>query len=377
MTNVISFKIGEQIFNLADLGKDMNGQFLKLYASHYSAQVLDLDNFKREAQSFFDHNKRNFDLHDSFFNNFTIIWRTFLNQGRPKDAEQVWSSALQIAYDWEDRIKGTRLHKGTPYYFWGITCIINGELEKGLLLMHQAFEEDKKTTGTPVPKSAAYSFITLDYDKVEQFFRPKVIEMAQFIEKQLQVYYNIREGTLTLAGFKSKFLQEPSLIEVVFYFVFVLFSLKRLLEEIDKRLRENVFSSLLQTSTIFTLCLILENIIKQKNTTQYSKKPTFYNHLIFLSSKATLNLDEQKTKELNNAFNNNFSDTLNNLLNSRFKYQDSTTPQPIEEDLAVAYGFRNFGAHKIEDQPMVYKTFNEISNRILNSLFFSIEKLYL
>ncbi len=41
------------------------------------------------------------------------------------------------------------------------------------------------------------------------------------------------------------------------------------------------------------------------------------------------------------------------------------------------YGFRNFGAHKVEDQPVVYQNFDEISRRILNALFFSIEKLYI
>jgi len=51
--------------------------------------------------------------------------------------------------------------------------------------------------------------------------------------------------------------------------------------------------------------------------------------------------------------------------------------QSIEEDLTITYGFRNFGAHRIEDQPVVYKNFDKISERILNALFFSIEKLYI
>ena len=68
---------------------------------------------------------------------------------------------------------------------------------------------------------------------------------------------------------------------------------------------------------------------------------------------------------------------MQELIKSQYKFQDGTTPQPIEEDLATIYGFRNFGAHKVEDQPVVYQNFDEISRRILNALFFSVEKLYI
>jgi len=80
---------------------------------------------------------------------------------------------------------------------------------------------------------------------------------------------------------------------------------------------------------------------------------------------------------LSNAFKSNFSNTLQSLLSSQYRFQDRTAPQSIEEDLTITYGFRNFGAHRIEDQPVVYKNFDKISERILNALFFSIEKLYI
>jgi len=366
------FNIGEKIFQIEDLGESMNSQFLRLYESHFSGRGFDLTKFRKEVLDFFDHNDGNYHAHDAFFNNFTIIWRSFLNQRRFKNAEYLWDFALNIAYDWENKNQNKRIHKGTPYYFWGVTCILNGDLEKGFLLMHQALEEDKKTHQTKTPKTPAYSFVTLDYENQNQFFRPKVIEIAKFLDENLKSYRSSREGTLTLSGFKSKFLEESTLQEVVFYFIFELFRLKKLLEEINQRLTQNVFSSLLQANTIFTLCLIIDNVIKQKNPNQWK----FSEHLKFLSSRFSLNLNDQKIGELNGAFTNNFSNTLQKLLSSQYQFQDGTTPQPIEEDLAITYGFRNFGAHKVEDQPVVYQNFDEISRRILNALFFSIEKLY-
>ena len=61
---------------------------------------------------FFDHSDGNYHAYAGFFNNFTIIWRSFANQGRFKSAEHLWDWALNIAYEWENN----RIHKGTPYY---------------------------------------------------------------------------------------------------------------------------------------------------------------------------------------------------------------------------------------------------------------------
>jgi len=365
------FKIGEQIFQIENLNELMNSQFLGLYESHFSGRGFDLTKFKEEALRFFDQNDNNYSAHDGFFNNFTIIWQYFLNHGRFKSAENLWSFALEIAYEWGKKHQSKRIHKGTPYYFWGVTCILNGDLEKGFLLMHQALEEDKTSHQTNTPKTPAYSFVTLDYEKQDQFFRPKVIEIARFIDEKLEAYRLSRCGTLTLQDFKLKFL-ESTLHEVVFHFVFTTFRLKKLLTEVEQRLTQNIFSSLLQTDVIFDICLIVDNILKQKNPSRWK----FFEHLKFLSSRSSLNLNEQRLKELGNAFKTDFSNTLQKLLSSQYHYQDGTAPSHVEEDLAITYGFRNFGAHKIENQPVIYQNFNEITQRILNALCFSIEKLY-
>lgn len=326
-----------------------------------------------EPRKYFDQNIDNHKAHDKFFEGFTIIWRFFLYRRRFKAGESVWELALKIAYEWEDKNQNKRIHKGTPYYFWGVTCILNGDLEKGFLLMHQALEEDKRTLQSDTPNTPAYSFVTLDYENQDQFFRAKVEEIAEFLDHKLNVYRSSRGGTLTLRDLKSNVIEESALQVVIFYFIFELFRLKKLLVEIDQKLTQNVFSSLLQINTIFTLCLIIENVLKQKNPTQWR----FFDHLKFLSSNSSLNLNETKIKELNDAFKNAFSNTLQNLLNSKYQFQDRTSPQLIEEDLAITYGFRNFGAHKVEEQPVVYQNFDEISGRILNALFFSVEKLYM
>ena len=333
-----------------------------------------------DPQTFFDQNIDNYDAHNWFFDQFTTIWNFFLNQRRFRSAEHVWELALISAYEWQDKNPNKRVHKGTPYYFWGVTCILNADSEKGFLLMHQALEEDKKTLKSDAPKTPAYYFVTLNYERQDQFFKQKVEEIASFVDKKLGTYRSRTGGALTLPNFKSRFLENSTLQDVVFYFVFTIFRLKKLIEEIDQKLKENVFSTLLQANTILDLCLIVENVMKKQ-----INKPTMYELLIHLSNQLSLNLHKGSKGSQNNNLSKlgidfdgeNLGKTLKELLSSQYRFQDGPALQSIEEDLAITYGFRNFGAHEIENQPVVYNNFDEISRRILNTLFFSIEKLYL
>jgi len=62
------------------------------------------------------------------------------------------------------------------------------------------------------------------------------------------------------------------------------------------------------------------------------------------------------------------------LLDSTYVYENGKKPSPIEEDLLILYGFRNSGAHDLNSKKLVYENFEVISQRVLNALFFIIEK---
>ena len=372
-------KIGEKVFPIYDLGESMNSQFLRLYENYFSGGIFIFPKFLSTSLNFFDQNDNNLVVQENYFENFTPIWKLLLNQKSFKYAEDLWYLALYIAYQWENKNPNRRIHKGTPYYFWGVTCILNEDLEKGFLLMHQALKEDKETPGVNAHQKPAYSFVTLNHEKQDQYFREKVLEIAKFLDGKLNNYCSSKRGTLNLDSLQSKFLKNVTLQEVAFYFVFELFRLKKLLLDINQRLTQNVFSSLLQANTIFNLCLIVENIIKKQN--KYSNKnlngKTIGPLIDFLSTNFSLNLKKgNNLSNLSDDFRNEFSNTMKELLSSLYHFQDGTSPQAIEEDLAITYGFRNFGAHRIEDQPIIYENFKEITERILYSLFFSIENLY-
>jgi hypothetical protein len=373
--NNFTLNIGEWQFFIEDLGILMNEQFQKLYNYYFSGKGFERSRFESESLNFFNHNNSINDL-DRYFNNFTPLWQFLLEQGSFFNAEQLWEIAVSISKKWEEENQNRKIHKGAGYYFWAVTCILKEDLEKGFLLMHQALEEDRKNVNpTNIQSTPAYSFVILDYEQQNQFFRKKVLEMAKFVEQKLNNYETSRNGKLTMAEFKVKFLQNPGLIELVFLFVFELFHLKKLLSENRQGLTQNIYGSMLMVQSIFTFSLLIDNIIKNKYIIQDpNKQQRFMDLLIFLSGKANLKLDKSKMQKINKMSTRDFYHTLDYLLNSHPVFKPKL--QAIEEDISIIYGFRNSAAHKIRDRPYIHGNFNEIVNRLFNVFFLAIDKLY-
>ncbi|MCX8151399.1 MAG: hypothetical protein N3D85_07885 [Candidatus Bathyarchaeota archaeon] len=354
----------------------LDNLFGNLNACYFlSKQKLLFDLFypelEKAANNYFQPTQSHADQ-DAFFNRFTPIWVDLIQKCRYFEAMNVWNVALKLAFQWEQKNHPNTIHKGTPYYFLGVTAILNNELEKGFLLMHQALEEDKRTLKTQIPPTPAYYFVTLDYVNQKQFFRLKVEEISNYLSERIDRYANSRSGTLAIDQFKTKFLECTALSEEVFLFVFLLFKLKLILETND-RLKQNVFSSLIHARLLFDICLVLEKAIEHKNhKSKHGSKLSFSNEMKFLSQKASLSIDCFVIKKLNFDFRADFAKTINDMLGSKYSLELSD----IKIDLAIAYGIRNFVAHRVEDQPVLYKNFDELSQRLLNALFFAVEKLY-
>ena len=119
----------------------INNKIQKYFFVNVQGNNIQIEN----PQLFFDNTIDKHFEHDSFFNKQTGHWLQFIYNFRYDAAEELWDSLLQFAYKWESINVGKRIHKGTPYYFWGVTCILNNDIDKGFLLMHQGLEEDKKT----------------------------------------------------------------------------------------------------------------------------------------------------------------------------------------------------------------------------------------
>lgn len=347
--------------------------FQKLNELYFSGQqnlsLKVLINEIEAASSFFfskDHTN-----HDYFFNQFTPIWIDLLRKGRYTEAEEIWHIALQIADSWEK--KNPRVHKGTPFYFLGVSQILKKNLEDGFLSIHQALEEDIITHGTTNPSTAAYFFTTLDYEAAHQFFKPKVVEISEYLEKRIDDYHNTRSGKLTLEQFKDRFLENTDLREEVYIFVYSLFRLKKILIDTEERLLQNELSSILHGKMFFDLCLVIEKSIEYKNPESSRNPKLMFRHEIqFLMDQGIMSITQSQRDTINADFNNDFGTTLQEIIENRY----AVSIPKIEEDIMIAYRIRNFAAHKIEKQTILYEKNLEINQRLFNALFYVFERLY-
>ena len=268
--------------------------------------------------------------------------------------------------DWESNNKPTKIHKGTPYYFLGVSAILNNELETGFLAMHQAMKEDERHSGGRRPEAPAYWFTIIDSSHQNQFFRQKVEAVASYLDDRLYEY--------SVHEFRRRFLRLRYLSDEVFFFVYSLFRIRKLLLKTDKVYKKNVFSSLLHASILFDLSIVADKVIENKNTGR-SNRPTLREEILFLSTppRNLLSFTQANLTLLNNDFNNNFSRTMYSLLSGTY----SAFPMDdIETDFAITYGIRNRGAHKLENQSVLYNRTEQLAQSILNTLFFTVQNLY-
>jgi len=376
MVNSFTFNIREYPFTIEDIGQLMNQQFQKLYEHYLLGKNIDLSKFYNESSGYFDNNSL-VDTHDRYFNNFTPLWGLLLQQGLFFHADQLWQIAIEAAKKWEENQQNQNymIHKGAPMYFWGVTCILKEDLEKGFLLIHEALNEDRRNINPDdIQGTPAYAFITLNYEQQKQYFRHKVLEISQFLEQKLNAYQASRNGRITMSELRERFLRNSHLVEQVILFVFELFYLKKLLSENKQGLTHNVYRSMLLVQSIFTFSLLIDNIIKNKYNNPDPHKQQFIDLLIYLSEKANLKLDKSKLLKVKKMFTDDPTQTVEDLVNSCSILR--TKIQPLEEDMALSYCFRNAAAHKIGNRPYIHVDFNNIVDRLFNLFFLAVETLY-
>jgi hypothetical protein len=260
----------------------------------------------------------------------------------------------------------------------GGAAVLSGDLSKGFLLIHQALSEDIESFG-PTARTPAFFFVTLDYMQIAQYFYPILLSISNFLNSKLRAYRSSRGGTLLPNDFKSKFLQNiVDFEDEIFHFVYVLFQTKHLEIDIDQDWRASAFGSLLEASILFDICLVIESLLRNKDVTKYRKGqvPYFSNRIYFLSRACGLSLRSQRLKKIGKDAQADFRNTVENLLNSTYPMGSGPPLLPIEEDLAISYILRNFRAHTLQGQRIIYENFESLIQRVSNMLFFVLEKLY-
>jgi len=367
----MKFIIGGHTIELTRLGSSIDDCFILLHSAHFSNQALDLSKFEQAAMEFFDNHVDDYSMHDDYFNNFTVVWNSYLSARNFDQAERVWGMAMEPAFNWERQNKGKRIHKGTPYYFWGMTSLLAGEIDKGYALMHQAVEEDVETTGDSIPDTPAFALASLNYAKADQAFRQWVFLQMQYINHRQNLYSSKFGRKFILDDFKNKFLLSPPNIDIGFLFAFTVARLMKL-SRVPSHALMSRFAGQLELNILFDLTLVIDGTLKNKNRTEWK----FVKHAEFLLDAVGHHLALDQLGEINGAFKSDFDGTMNEIIHGSFRLKDGTSLNGYQTDVSIAYGLRNRWAHDVTSNISILQKFGEIEQSLFNVLYMSTDHLH-
>lgn len=367
----MKFIIGGRVIEINQLGDAIDQQFIGLHAAYYGNVALDWQQFEKVAIEFFNQNPNPNLSNNEYFNNFTVIWRNFLLSGNFDEAERILQLALSPALKWEAANPGQRIHKGTAFYYLGMTALQKGDLDKGYIFMHQAVEEDVLTSNQPIPDTPAFALASLNYAKANQTFRQWVLQQADFLELLLKSYQGTYGSTFSLDQFRDKFLLSPPNIQVAFLFAYSVARLMKL-SQLPQYSVQSYFAGQLELNILFDVALVIDATVKVKNSTKWQ----FIDHAEFLLSATPSPLTNPQLRQINSDFNNNFDITTQSLLDGNYTHATIPALNRFQRDVSLVYGIRNHGAHDVSSSPVVWKRYLDIQQSLFNVMFYIAANLY-
>lgn len=368
----MEFIIGGQTIEIESLDPSIDDQFVLLHAAYFGREALKWASFETAASAFFDkYPDPKSRLHDNYFNNFTVIWSSYLKARNYDAAENIWSKALSTAFSWESQNPGKRIHKGTPYYFWGMTALERGDLDKGYALMHQAVTEDTLTHGGLYPASPAFAFASLNYAEPAQAFHDWLYRQMVYIDSRQNAYSESYGRPFKLDDFKNKFLLKPPTVDLGFIFAYSVARLMHL-AKLPAHALASGFVAQLEANLLFDLTLVIDGALKAKNQGEWK----FVKHASFLLQAVTQPLTDQELSEVNQAFKVDFDKTLEAILDGTFTLSQTKSLSQAQRDVSLAYGMRNRGAHDVTAAPTVRTKFRDIEQALFNVLYMAVDFLY-
>lgn len=362
------------------LDPDLDNAFSALYEGFLKNPLTNIDAlierlfppFEKSAISYFTRHPITNPVQDQFINNFTPIWRNLLLTSQLGPAQQFWQHILSMINNLESYFNA-RIHKGSIYYFWGGTAIVNGELEKGYSLMHAALIEDSDTTNNPQPDTPAYRFVFLDYNDPRQYFLELLRSQGRVLESFLPYYVNLSASNLDGDSFRNRFLAVHPNREAVLLLAYTIARIEKRSQNPQSE-ANNAFAGMLDFNMLFDLVLVIDASIQARSNIGWQ----FFNLARHLSDEANLDLSQQRLEHINNEQRRtgNFANVVIALLNGSLSMPDQGQLSPLAANIAIAFCIRNHAAHNIVSQPLVPRYTDQLLQALFNTLFFTVDALY-
>lgn len=368
---MFQFVLGGRTISLNSLHPDLDKRFIELHAAYLGATPFNWADLQRDAKAFLAASPDRDGSHNHYFDNFTPIWNGLLAAGRFDDAEALWQAALDPVLQFEHDNPPRQAHKGTAYYFWGMTAIHRGDLDRGYALTHQAVEEDVLTTKTPYPSTPAYALATLNFAIHNQAFRSWVLAQADFLNVRQNAYSAAYGRRFTLEEFRARFLNSPPSTDIAFLFAYTIARLMRI-SNLPEYSTQSRFMGQLLINLFFDITLCVETAAAAKNPVI----GTFINHAEFISLRVGHPISNADLRALNQTFQNDFNQALILALDRQLLLQSGALADDAQSDIALAYGIRNRGAHDVSSTPVLWQRHSEIEQALLNVMFMTVDYTY-
>jgi hypothetical protein len=309
------------------------------------------------------------------FDNMTPFWMELLKAGRHILAVQLWRKVLSLAHAWEKRT-GVHVHKGSPYAFIAYTYLMMGDIDTGFSYIYNAVEEDKKLNDVcpeiSYPKNApVYLTATLNPCRQNVMY-PLVSEIRSVLEDHLDSYRREFGSSLSMDDLDRRFLQNPDLEVIVYFFVFTFWGIFEHQRKVDHDLMQNDFSKLKNANWLFALCLVIDKLFhshpRYSDWFIGSEMVKYVVHKGLMAKDDLNNLrDQTKVREASP------DQLIPKLLSLSVIYSGAPVKKEIQY-LFVAWNLRNFAGHNIEIQNIVANNFEGIVRVLLYDIFLIIEE---
>jgi hypothetical protein len=312
---------------------------------------------------------------DNYFENFTILWQNLLKDNKHILGISLWLKVLDLIWEWELRSK-KEIHKGTPYFFLGSTLLMAGDLDKALLFISNAIEEDKRFSKKLGKQDfyknlPAYLFSTMDTSNPNNFLFGFTTLFKSKLQENLDKYNKIFKRKFYFSEFDKRFLRNDLVEPEKYFFVYTFASIINTNYKLKEKLKSNSFSKLKNVNSLFNLCLIIDNTLFEKITEE------FISGKIKEICNSKFNFSKKDCQLLYNNldFKNNFEQAVKNCLSLKYNFKGSPVKKEILT-LILLWGIRNYGGHQVIEKELFSKKFDKLLQSVLNAFFLSLEYLF-
>lgn len=368
---------GKIFIGFVDLGADLTKYFAAYYHQYFSIGKISIPvNLLTESKKVFSSWQSGAigTNSDSYFNNFSFITEELIKTKQYYRAFELWMEILGFVKKWE-LVNGIKLHKGTPYYFCAVSCMLQHDFDTGLLAMSNAVKDDKENNSC-WEAAPAYSFMSMNDQQIEQYFKPFVKKIINFIRKRLDTqpssdYQHTRSGNLSYSNFRLKLLDNKLLSEDIrYYFVYSVIRIWHLRRLHKNALGDDIMAPIIFSNALLDLLLVLDELLKNWDNPSNNRK-YIRQHYDKLAREEgwnlVTNLDVNKKRDLN------FEVWITELIDGTYTNTSGVQVQRLEADFILSYGLRNFSAHNIKSQKIMWNNYTKILESIFSSLFKTIE----